>query len=57
MNTLSYASKTSSGRKVLHRRVIRIGWECLAPRVRELAMIAWKMVLFKQTVCCLVIKS
>ena len=57
-NTRSKESKTSSGRKVLHRRVIKMGWECLAPLVREeLAMIAWKMVLFKQTVCCRVIKS
>ena len=58
INTRSKESKTSSGRKVLHRRVIRMGWEYLAPRVREeLARIAWKMALFKQTLCCQVIKS
>ena len=58
INTRSKESNTASGRKVLHRRVIRVACECLAPRVREeLVMMEWKMVLLRQTVCCLVIRS
>ena len=44
----------ASGRKVLQRRVIKIACENFAPRVREeLVIIEWKMVLLRQTVCCL----
>ena len=52
-NTRSYPENSSSGRKFLHKRVMRISRGYLAPLMCcEFAMSYCKMTVFKQTVCC-----